>query len=77
MRLDGIVEIDETFILESFKGRRSDLPRTARKRGGPSFTEFNRHSVIFKYQNTIAYLKENSHLDEQFSRFGQAAIVYR
>ncbi len=30
----GIVEADETFLLESFKGRRSDLPRTARKRGG-------------------------------------------
>jgi len=33
-RLNGIVEADETFILESFKGRRSDLPRPARKRGG-------------------------------------------
>jgi transposase-like protein len=40
-RLSGIVEADETFILESFKGRRSDLPRppsfacsVARKRGG-------------------------------------------
>jgi transposase-like protein len=33
-RLQGIVEIDETFILESFKGRRSDLPRPARQRGG-------------------------------------------
>jgi len=33
-RLSGIVEADETFILESFKGRRSDLPRQARKRGG-------------------------------------------
>jgi transposase-like protein len=32
--LSGIVEGDETFILESFKGRRSDLPRKARKRGG-------------------------------------------
>jgi transposase-like protein len=32
--LNGIVEADETFILESFKGRRSDLPRAARKRGG-------------------------------------------
>jgi transposase-like protein len=30
----GIVEADETFILESFKGRWSDLPRKARKRGG-------------------------------------------
>ena len=28
-RLQGIVEIDETFILESFKGRWSDLPRKA------------------------------------------------
>jgi transposase-like protein len=33
-RLNGIVEADETFILESFKGRRGDLPRAARKRGG-------------------------------------------
>ncbi|HEY3623275.1 MAG TPA: IS1595 family transposase [Roseiarcus sp.] len=32
--LRGIVEADETFILESFKGRRSDLPRAARNRGG-------------------------------------------
>lgn len=32
--LAGIVESDETFILESFKGKRSDLPRKARKRGG-------------------------------------------
>lgn len=33
-RLIGIVEADETFILESFKGRRADLPRAARTRGG-------------------------------------------
>jgi transposase-like protein len=32
--LTGIVEGDETFILESFKGKRSTLPRAARKRGG-------------------------------------------
>jgi hypothetical protein len=32
--LRGIVEADETFVLESFKGRRSDLPRKSRKRGG-------------------------------------------
>ena len=32
--LSGVVEADETFILESFKGRWSDLPRAARKRGG-------------------------------------------
>lgn len=34
--LSGIVEGDETFILESFKGKRSGLPRKARKRGGTS-----------------------------------------
>ena len=32
--LSGIVEADETFILESFKGRWSNLSRKARKRGG-------------------------------------------
>ena len=32
--MSGIVEADETFILKSFKGKRSDLPRAARKRGG-------------------------------------------
>jgi transposase-like protein len=34
--LTGIVEGDETFILESFKGKRSKMPRRARKRGGKS-----------------------------------------
>jgi transposase-like protein len=34
--LNGIVEGDETFILESFKGKRSDMPRKSRKRGGKS-----------------------------------------
>jgi len=34
--LSGIVEGDETFILESFKGKRSTMPRKSRKRGGQS-----------------------------------------
>lgn len=34
--LTGVVEGDETFILESFKGKRSDMPRKPRKRGGKS-----------------------------------------
>ena len=34
--MTGVVEGDETFILESFKGRRSDMPRKPRKRGGKS-----------------------------------------
>ena len=33
-RLSGIVEADETFVLESFKGKRGGLGRVARKRGG-------------------------------------------
>jgi len=33
-RLNGIVEADETFILESFKGKRFALTRVARRRGG-------------------------------------------
>lgn len=33
-QLTGIVEAGETFILESFKGKRAGLPRPARKRGG-------------------------------------------
>jgi hypothetical protein len=32
--LSGIVEADETLVLEFFKSRWSDLPRKARKRGG-------------------------------------------
>jgi transposase-like protein len=47
--LRGIVEADETFILESFKGRWSDLPRAARKRGGTA-----RHAGL--YQDNIPIL---------------------
>jgi transposase-like protein len=32
--MTGIVEGDEMFILESFKGKRSDMPRPPRQRGG-------------------------------------------
>ena len=32
--MSGIVEGDEMFILESFKGKRSDMPRPPRQRGG-------------------------------------------
>ena len=34
--LSGLVEGDQTFILESFKGKRSGLPQKSRKRGGKS-----------------------------------------
>jgi transposase-like protein len=34
--LKGVVEADETFFLESFKGQRGGLPRKAKKRGTPA-----------------------------------------
>jgi transposase-like protein len=37
IKLEGIAEADETYFLESFKGRRQ-LPRAARKRGGKAKT---------------------------------------
>ena len=37
VREEGIVEVDETFFLESFKGQRG-LPRPARQRGGKGRT---------------------------------------
>jgi len=37
-RLNGIVEVDETYIPESFKGKRSGLLRPAHKRGGMAKT---------------------------------------
>ena len=34
--LSGVVEADETFFRESFKGQRTGLPRPAKKRGTPA-----------------------------------------
>ena len=36
--LSGLVETDETYILESFKGQRGGLPRPPKKRGTPGRT---------------------------------------
>ena len=41
-KLSGIVEADETFILNPSRAGGSDLPRKARKRGGPA-----RHPVLY------------------------------
>src|SRR5271170_7677603 len=54
-----IVEADETFILESFKGRWSDLPRKARKRGGTA-----RHAGL--YQDNIPVLVARDRKDATF-----------
>ena len=74
-RLNGIVEADETFILESFKGRRSDLPRPARKRsqilpssGGPRPEAPNLH-----IDNMNGY---HSRLKEWLRRFHGVATKY-
>jgi hypothetical protein len=45
-QLSGIIEADETFILESFKGKRSDLPRAGRTRGGKAITAFARRARV-------------------------------
>ncbi|MBV8071878.1 MAG: IS1595 family transposase [Acidobacteriaceae bacterium] len=69
--LRGIVEADETFILESFKGRRSDLPRAARKRGGKA-----RHPGA--YQDSIPVLvardRKGSTFDAVLPQVTSAAI---
>jgi hypothetical protein len=53
--LQGIVEADETFILESFKGRRSGLARKARKRGGKA-----RHPGAFSDNIPVLVARDRS-----------------
>lgn len=36
LKLQGVVEADETYFLESFKGQRKDIPRKSKKRGTPA-----------------------------------------
>jgi transposase-like protein len=54
-RFAGLVEADETFILESFKGRRSGLPRPPRKRGGKA-----RHPGAF-FENIAVLVARDRH----------------
>ena len=61
VRENGIVEADETFFLESFKGQRR-LPRPARRRGG-----------AFHIQNVNAY---HSRLKNWMARFHGVATKY-
>jgi transposase-like protein len=53
--LQGIVEADETFILESFKGRRSGLTRKARQRGGKA-----RHPGAFSDNIPVLVARDRS-----------------
>ena len=70
--LSGIVEADETFILESFKGRRSGIPRKARKRGGKA-----RHPGLF-FENIpilVARDRQGATFDAVLPQVDRAAIA--
>jgi transposase-like protein len=70
--LSGIVEADETFILESFKGRRSDIPRKARKRGGKA-----RHPGLF-FENIpilVARDRQGATFDAVLPQVDRASIA--
>jgi transposase-like protein len=70
--LTGIVEADETFILESFKGRRSDIPRKARKRGGKA-----RHPGLF-FENIpilVARDRQGATFDAVLPQVDRASIA--
>jgi transposase-like protein len=70
--LTGIVEADETFILESFKGRRSDLPRQPRKRGGKA-----KHPGLF-FENIpilVARDREGATVDAVLPNVDSASIA--
>ena len=70
--LTGLVEADETFILESFKGRRSDLPRPPRQRGGKA-----KHPGLF-FENIpilVARDREGATTDAVLPNVDRASIA--
>ncbi len=63
--LEGIVELDETFFRESFKGQRQRLPRPARKRGSDK-VKARRIPVMVardREDNTVDGVLENESAD--------------
>lgn len=68
--LTGIAEIDEIFLLESFKGQRT-LPRAARKRGGAA-----RKPGLSAEQIPILIARDRSgaHIDAVLSNRSEAAV---
>lgn len=70
-RLEGIVEADETFFLESRKGCRKGLPRKARKRGGKGSTRGRSKEQICVL---VARDRAKSTTDAVCSAFNQEAL---
>lgn len=70
--MTGVVEGDETFILESFKGKRSDMPRKPRKRGGKSA---KRGLSAEQIPVIVARDREGSTTDAVLPRLNRASIA--
>ena len=65
--LGDIVELDETFLRESFKGQRKKLPRPARKRGSDDKSECRKVPVMVardRQKHTVDGVMENETADE-------------
>lgn len=71
-QLSGIVEADETFILESFKGNRRDLPRASRKRGGKAI---KRGLSVEQIPVMVARDRSGATIDAVLPRLDAASIM--
>ena len=69
--LTGIVELDETFFRESFKGQRHNIPRPARRRGTDKQTKARRIPVM------VARDREDNTADGVLENEGAQALVRR
>lgn len=70
-REDGIVEVDETFFLESFKGQRR-LPRSARHRGGKGRTRGTGPDYI---PVMVVQDRAGHHADFQLEKMDANAVI--
>jgi hypothetical protein len=70
--LAGIVEADEPFILGSFKGKRSGMPRKSRKRGGKSA---KRGLSAEQTPVTVAHDREGATTDAALPRLNRLFIA--
>jgi transposase-like protein len=70
VEMDGIVEADETYFLESFKGSR-ELPRPARKRGGKASKR-----GLSKEQIPVLVVRDRqgNHFDQVLESVNQSTI---